>query len=198
MKLLSDLRRHAGEFLRALANGHYERTPSGIVFPRQRVHLGGVFTALADGVPVALGHNLVMNAALNTFLNQLFRNAAQNPNYYIAPFSNNLAPVATLTAANFNENQTEFVNYTEASRPAWTTNGASTAQALSNSNSLAQYTFGTGGGTVHGAALFTVATKGASTGLLVSAGLFDSSAALNAGGRLQIQYDFLAADGTPP
>lgn len=198
MKLLSDLRRHAGEFLRALSNGHYERTPSGIVFPRQRVCLGGIFTALVDGAPPALGHNLVVNGALDAVLNVFFRSASANANFYIAPFSNNLAPVATLTAATFPGTQTEFTNYTETARPPWTTNGASTAQALSNSNSLAQFTFGAGGGTVYGAALTTVATKSATTGLLISAALFDAPVTLNAGGRLQIQYDFQAADDTPP
>lgn len=193
---LSDLGRRAGEMLRAMGHS-FSRNAAGIMVPGG-IAAGGVFTAFAEGVPAALGRNLVVQAARDDVLNVYFRGAAASANFYIAPFANNIAPVGTLTPANFNATQDEFTNYTEATRRQWVTNGASTAQKLSNSNSLAEFTFGTGGGTVYGAALFTVATKEATTGLLISAALFDAPVTLNAGGKLQIQYEFECNDATPP
>lgn len=193
---LHTLRRHFGAFARALANFRYERTPSGIYLTDHKLSIGGVFTAYANGELVARGHNTVMLAARNDVLNVYFRGAAATSSRFIAPFSNNVVPAETLTAANFNSTQTEFTNYTEATRPAWTTNGNATAQVLSNSAAPASYTFDTGGGTVYGAGLLTVATKGATTGLLVSAGMFDDPVTLNAGGVLNIRYDFEATDAS--
>lgn len=111
--------------------------------------------------------NRVVNEGLDDLLNVYFRQTTQRTNFYLALFTNNIAPAAGLTAGTFNGTQAEFVNYDEATRPAWVADGAPTAQTLVNNNALGEFTFGTGGGTVRGGALLTNNVKGGTSGVLV-------------------------------
>jgi hypothetical protein len=189
------LRRHGGEIRRAIRNHRYEVTPGGIHIPGARLDVGGVFTVWQEGGTPFHAPNLVTNEGLNYVLNACMRGAAQVTGWHIALYANDLAPVAGLTGATFASTQNEFTNYTESTRRPWTTDGASSAQLLTNSNTPAQFTFDTGGGTVYGAALLQASAKGATTGVCFCAAPFAEGQTLGLNGKLNVQYDLEAADG---
>lgn len=191
------LRRHAGEIGRAIRNHAYEETASGIYLPAMGINVGGVFYAETSEGGQTRGHNMVVKQGRNYVLNACIRGASQISTWYIALYANNVAPVDTLTASNFDSTQNEFTNYTEATRQAYTTDGASTDAKLVNQAAPAVFTFSTGGGTVYGAALVSVATKESTSGTLFSVGAFEASQTLGAGGILNVRYELEAKDGTP-
>lgn len=191
------LRRHSGEIGRAIRNHAYEQTDGGVFLPSMGIHVGGVFHVETSEGGKTCGHNMVVKQGRNYVLNTIIRGASQISTWYVALFANNLAPVDTLTAANFDSTQNEFTNYTEETRQAYTTDGASTDAKLVNQASPAVFTFGTGGGTVYGAALLSVATKESTSGTLLSCALFEAGQTLGAGGILNARYELEAKDGTP-
>jgi hypothetical protein len=193
----SILTRARAEIARAIRNFKFERTPTGIFLPAARLNVGGVFRVwTGDQRPedAMVCPNLVTLEGRNYNLNSSMRGASQTTAWFIALYENDLAPVAGLTGANWVGTQGEFTNYTETTRRPWTTNGASSAGLLSNSASPAVFTFDTGGGTVFGAALVSVSTKEAVTGLCFAVAPFSESKAPGAGGLLNVQYDLEAND----
>ncbi len=82
---------------------------------------------------------------------------------------------------------TEFTNYTESNRPEFV-DGTVASGSVSNSASRAEITAGTGGGTVWGGGLLSVATKSATTGTLLAAAKFSSSRVLSETDVLAFQY----------
>lgn len=180
------------ELSRALSGSHYERNDAGIFFPRAKLQFGGVFGASVDNGPMQYTHNSYANEGLNAMLNAFLTGGAQPTGLYLAPFTNNVAPTAALTAATFAATQGEYIGYTQAVRQTWTPNGASTAQLVSNSNAPATFTVGTTAATVYGAGLLTVSTMSATTGTLVAAGLFGVANTLNPGSTLTVQYGLTA------
>ncbi len=192
---MNDFLKHKSEIARALANFSYEKMEDGrLFFSRAGAALGGVFSYRVDGGAMIIGNNTVVNEALNDILNVYFCGASQRTAFYIAPFINNVTPVATLTAATFASTQGEFTNYTEATRPVWTFDAAPTAQNVTNSAAPGRCTIGTGGGTVRGAGLITNSVKSATTGVLVAAAKFDADSVLNAGSKLDTEYSLTAQD----
>ncbi len=180
------------EFARALRNFQYERTDLGVVFPKQKLVIGGVFSASVDGGPMIVGNNTLALQCLDSMLSVYFDNQAAPVAFYVAPFTNNIAPTSALTAATFTATQGEYTGYTQAARTAWTPNGASSGQTVSNSASPALFTVGASAATVAGAGLLTASAKGATTGVLVAAALFATPNALNPGSSLSIQYSLAA------
>lgn len=192
------LSRHAGEIGRALRNHHYEQTEGGVFLPASGLFLGGVFHVTTSEGADFHAHNKVVAQGRNYALNAIIRGGSQISSWYVALFSNNLAPVDTLTAANFTSTQNEFTNYTEETRQAYTTDAASTASKLINEAAPATFTFGTGGGTVYGAALLSASAKSSTSGTLFACALFPEGQTLGVGGILNARYELLAQDGTPP
>lgn len=190
-----DIDRIRAEAGRALRNHAFERMPDGSIYlPRAKAKLCGFFTHSVNGGDRCIDPNMVVNQGLNDILSVYFGNTAKRPNFYIAPFEDTVAIVDTLTAATFPGNQDEFTNYTEATRVQWVHPAASTAQEISNAASPARFTIDTGGGTIAGAGMLTVATKEATTGVLVAASLFADARVLLAGDKLDIEYVFGAVD----
>lgn len=187
------LKQFKAEFARALRNFHYERSPNGLYFPKQKILFGGIFHVSQDGGPWVASHNTVALEGLDATLTCYYNNTAAPTAFYIAPFSNNTTPSSSLTAATFASTQGEYTGYTQATRVAWTPNGASSGQTVSNSNSPAQFTIGSSAATVTGAGLIATASgKGATTGVLSAAALFGSANSLNPGSTLSIQYSLSA------
>ena len=192
--LLSKLRRHGNEFARALRNGHYERTDSGLYFRAAKVMVGGVISHSVDDGPWVLDNNTATLEGLDDILSVYLAGGAQHTAYYFAPYSNNVAPDQTITAANFVATMGEFTNYTAGSRQGWTP-GAVAGQSVDNTASTAQLVIGTGGGTVRGSALVTASAKSATTGKLPFIAAFtDGAAVLNAGSKLNLEYTVSAQD----
>lgn len=189
------LQKHSNDFARALRNHRYERTPEGIYFPEQKALVTGVFRTRINGGPEQVDANVMLYAGLDDILKVYFKNSAQRTAFYVAPFSGNVEPAQTLTAATFPGTQTEFTNYDESARPSWASD-AEASQAVANATTPALFTCSSGGGTVWGAGLTTVATKSNTGGLMVCCAKFAAARTLLEGDKLSIEYAIAAADGS--
>lgn len=153
---------------------------------------------LNDG-PEIWTPNRVVNQGLNYALNAALLGQGVNSSWFIAPFAANVDPAANVTAANFSSTLTEFTNYTQANRQAWVPDGAATAQELINDATPALFTIGGGAQTsIYGAVLVSVSGKGATTGILFSAGLLQSAALLNLaqGFEVRLKYRLTASSNS--
>lgn len=183
------------EFARALRNFRYERTESGVWFPAQKAGFGGIFATSVDGAPWQHHKNTVALEGLDAQLSTYFNNGAPPVAFYLAPFTNNVAPTSALTAALFASTLGEYTGYTQATRVPWVPNGPSAAQTVSNSTAPGTFTVGAAAVNITGAGLLaTASTKGAITGVLVAAALFTTPNSLNPGSTLKVQYSL---SGTP-
>lgn len=166
MQFHRDLIKHASEFGRAIRNKRYERTDAGLYFPEQHAFVGGNLGIARNFGGMEWCDNLVPNQGLDYLLASGLAGGAVQSSWYIAPFATNTAPSSGSTAANFNTNQTEFINYSETTRQYWNQAGSS-GGVISNAASLATITIGSGGQTaVYGAAMLSAQAKGATTGVM--------------------------------
>lgn len=195
-----DIQKHRGEIARHLRNGHFERTPAGILIHRQGMNalFNGAFKhRLHQGdevVDPAIDGNLVVNEGLNYLLNAALNGSTPTTQWFIGLFSGNVTPQATWTGANIAAQSTEFTNYAETARQEWL-KAASTAQAIGNTGDEAMFTFTGSGNTVRGAFLVAAAAKGAVTGPLIAAARFAADrTGLGAPDRLGVEYVLAAVD----
>lgn len=184
-----DLRRHRREFARAIENGHYERTPTGILFPRQGAMLGGTFHTELNGRDRQLDENLIPTEGLNYLLTTAVKNGTPVATWYIALFSGNYTPTAAITAANFTATATEFTSYDESTRVEWV-EGAVAAGSVDNSGSKADFTMASGvsAQVLYGAAVISASAKSATSGTLLAVSRFSSSRTVNETDVLSVQY----------
>jgi hypothetical protein len=203
--------KHEREFARAIGNGQYEQDDQGgLYLPRQRVSIGGVFESEVwrNGeciAPPEPSHNKIVDEALNkVFLDAIFGQNSETPVYpwFVSVYTANQAPAASWDYENYPTNATEITaaQITGSSRPAYTVNGPSTTQSISNSNSKATFTIDTGqSATVYGAAVLSVSTLGETSnaaGRLLAASLFTTARALSAGDDLLVTYTINASSST--
>lgn len=182
---------------RALASHKYDVVGDGRIFvPKADAFIGGVFRHSVNGEDLRIDPNLLPTAGLIDILSVCFKQGAQRTAFYLAPFSGNVAPAATLTGANFTGTQTEFTDYSEASRPAWTPpNGALATAAVDNSASPAVCTISVAGSTVWGFGLITTQPKEDGTGLLMACSKFAAARDnLQVGDKLNVDYSITASD----
>ena len=162
--------KHVNEFARDLRNARYEHTDAGVYFPRAKVCASGVFEVSRNNGAFDVWPNLVVKEGRNALVNAL-RGGTLAGAWFVAPFENNTAVGSTLTAATFASTQGEFTNYSEATRPAWTTVVA-TDGALTNTAAPATTTIGAGGQkNVYGAGLLSNSGKSSTSGVLLCAAL---------------------------
>lgn len=135
--------------------------------------------------------NIVPAAMRSYILRAAYAGNAQISSWFIMPFINAVDPNDAMTAANFDATWDEFVNYTEATRPAWVQE-AEASQAIANSVTLAKITIGVGGGTINGIAMTSVSTKGNAGGTLAAATRFATSRAVAEGDELMFKYTMQA------
>ncbi|WP_347455705.1 hypothetical protein [Acinetobacter thermotolerans] len=179
--------------LGALARGEYTEKENEISFDK----LGGIkfkgeYFHRVNGGEWERAENLVVNEGISHILNVALGGKAKAAKYYLALFSGSTAPAPTWTAANFAAVASEIVSgtegYTNATRPEWTpvdTNGNS----IDNMAAAAQLTIATSGTlTVTGAALLTNATKGGTTGTLISASKYPVARTFQNGDIYEIGY----------
>ena len=98
---MSDLQRHAAEFRSALENHKYELSPDGIYIPGAKVFVQGVFGHDVNGQEYREDKNLVVNEGLLHMLGVELYSTTKISTWYLALFSANYTPAATLTAATF-------------------------------------------------------------------------------------------------
>ena len=184
------------ELGREARNGHYEKSPMGILFPRAGLMVGGIFTHDVIRNGVSMGEqsdpNIVCNEGLNALLGIMFNAATQITTWYVAPFEGNYTPVAGVTAATITADSTESTAYDEATREAYV-EAAPSGQSITNSASKADFTINAGK-TIYGAFLASASAKSATTGTLFAASRFSASRSVIALDSLLITYTITAAD----
>ena len=161
------------ELAQAVHNENFYLTDKGIYFPKQGILARGEYFDRINGGEWMRTPNLVVNEGIAHILNVALGAKAKASGYYLALFSGSTAPAANWTAANFASVAGEIVSlsegYTNATRPQWNptdTNGNS----IENLATVASVTIATTSQlNVTGAALLTNATRGGSTGTLISA-----------------------------
>jgi len=190
---------HRAEFRRALANFHFEPFGDGnrVLFPRQKAVVAGAFRHRVNGGDERIDANVITFEALSDILRTYFAQQAQHTAYYILPFTEDVDPAQTLTAATFHATMGEFTNYTEATRQTWAKD-AEASQSIGNGTTPARFTINTGGGTVRGAAMSTQQAKLANTGIIVPCARFADDRVLAAGDKLDIEYVIQASDPDAP
>ena len=175
-----DLVRHIREFRRYVANGQYERSPDGILFPKASARMGGMYSHWIndDLSTMCHDHNLIPDEGLNHTLDVIMVSGTQITSWYMALYANAYTPTASLTAANFAATASEITSasegYTEANRVTWVGDAVDTVNTeVTNTATPAAFTIATASTlAVNGAALLSIQTKGSTSGTLISAGRY--------------------------
>lgn len=178
---MSDLKKHAGEFARALAANKFERTGDGrgLYFPKAKAFISGTYVHDVNGLDEQSDPNLLPDEGLIYLLTVGLYNGTKLPTWYLSLYAANYTPLAALTAASYPATASEITSntegYTESTRQVWTPS-APAANAIDNLANKAAFTIATASSlTVNGAALLSDSAKGAVTGKLASATKFSAS-----------------------
>lgn len=188
-----DLIRHRAEVARAIRNHDYDITPEGMYLPKQKAIVGGVFEVThrrnGDMLAREAGPNLLPTQGLNHMLDVTLHGSAQITPWYVALFSGNVTPGATLTGATFAAVTTEFTNYAETTRVAYD-EAAASGGVTDNTASRSIFTINGAGGTVYGGALLSASAKGAAgaSDICLAAARFSTSRAVVSGDELAVRY----------
>lgn len=134
-------------------------------------------------------HNLVPVQGLNYIIEAALRGSAAFPTFYVGLYEGAYAPVPGDTMATFPTAATELTAYAETTRPALVLAQAANG-AADSSASKASFTGNTNGKLVQGGFVSSAPTKGAGTGVLVSAVRFPSPKSLDSGTILRITCGF--------
>lgn len=187
-----DLLAHGMEFARAIDNHQYEVGPSGLHFPKQKVLVAGQFDTWINGADHQVDPNILPTESLNYLLKTGLTNVGGLSGWYVAPFVNNVTPLATLTAATATATLGEFQDYNEANRVAYTVPVDPAAGSYSNSAAPAQFTIAgsvPGGGVdIYGAMIISAAAKAATTGKILCASKFTAARKVFATDVLTVLY----------
>lgn len=162
-------------------------SPAGLLVP---AHARGhwkmeIFDPRGKKIDERYWENLVTTAGKNELLATGLTSAAR----YLGLISGTPTVNAGDTPAS-HAGWTEVTAYSQASRPTWTP-GTIAAGSVDNSGSVATYTINADGTTIGGAGLFSVATKGGTTGNLYAVGAFTgANITLSNGSQLQVTATF--------
>lgn len=173
---------NANDIRRTLDKGRYEMTEQGLLLKPQGVIASGLYEHWVNGKDYRADKNIVTDEGLNNMLDVVFHGTAATATWYLSLYANNYTPLAGLTAASYPATAGEITSgtegYTEATRVAFV-EGAASGKSISNTASKADFTIATASSlTVNGAGLHSVSTKGATTGVLVSATKFSATRTL--------------------
>lgn len=181
------------EVSKALAQGDFQVTDDGILFPRQGILAQGeYFGRVNGGTWEKEGDNLITTEGLAHILNVALGATAKPAGYFLALFSGAAAPAANWTAAGFAATANEITSmsegYTAATRPAWTP-GTATYGSIDNLTTVASVTIATAASlNVTGAALLTNSTRGGTGGVLVSASKYAAARTFQNNDTYEIGY----------
>lgn len=128
--------------------------------------------------------NLIPQQGLDHMLDVTCKGGSQVGTWYVLIYEGNYTPVSTDTAATFPGLATECTAYAEATRPTWN-EGAISTGSVSNTLNKAEFTINASK-TIYGCALVSVATKGSTSGILLSAVKFGTSKAYTSGDVLRV------------
>lgn len=183
------------DLARAIANRTFELSPAGLYIPgATNLFIGGSLLTRVNGRDEQIDPNTMTLEGISYLLKAGVAGFAQISNWYVALFSGNVTPTTALTAANFVATQTEFTNYAEATRVAWAQD-AESGQEITNGTTKAEFTVGSGGGTIWGAAITSASAKSATTGTLLACSKFTASRPLLEADVLSLEYTLAGMDG---
>lgn len=138
--------------------------------------------------------NTITLDGLNEVLDATFGVVVGGASWYVVPLK------AGTPDANWDETDlgagpgNEFLNYSEATRPAWT--GVRTDQTISNTAAKAKITISADTQTLTGAGLTNQSGKGSQVAMLFAAGNFAASrTGLMTGDEVYLTYEITAANG---
>jgi len=165
---------------------------------KSRIKVGGHFVMECRGPDGKLKwrdtiENLVVNVGLQHILDIIFTGAGgQVATWYLGLTTGSPSPAAGDTMGS-HAGWTEYVNYSEGTRPAFAE--TRTGQQVDNSAAKAAYSINGAGGTVGGAFLTSDSTKSGTSGTLMSCGaLSGGNRSVTSGDTVNLQYTFTAAD----
>jgi len=142
---------------------------------------------IEDGkvVDSSIEHNLLPQAAVNHIAG-LIRGSGPTPisSWYIGLFENNYVPDSSVTVSDLQTTVGESQAYDEADRLAWTTAFDGTS-LISNASSVAEFTMSSTK-TIYGAFIVSNATKGSTSGLMLSIARFSTAKQVEDGTVLRI------------
>lgn len=194
------LQKYGRDIRNAVRREQFDRTPGGIAVFGGALRLDPYYTEGIKGQPESFRrhHNLVPDEGILHFLNVVLGSTAKISAWYLAPYGGNVSPAANWTAANFAANSTEITStvegFTEATRQQFVPAGAS-AGKITNAASLANFTIEcTSTLNIYGAGLCSVATRGGTTGVLISATKFGTVRVANDADTWQCGYEVSALD----
>lgn len=192
MHIQSEILKHRAEFLRDFRNHKYEVTEAGILFPRSKTLISGVYSHDVNGQDERHDSNLVVTEGMNHILDVALHDGVKNSTWYLALFSGNVTPLSTWTAANFAANATEITSqtegYSEAARQLFN-EAAPAGGSCTNSANKAAFTIATATSvTIWGAAMLSSSTRGGTAGALLSAAKFAAYRTLYNADILNIGY----------
>ncbi|HHX6996677.1 TPA: hypothetical protein ACVGN8_000215 [Pseudomonas aeruginosa] len=180
-------------FLKALEQGDYIITESGLIFPRDGLKASGVyFDSVNGGLDARESPNLLPDQGLTDILATYFGATAKKAGWYLALYSGAVSPAANWTAANFSATASEITSATEgysnANRPTWTP-GAAAGNAIDNLAAKAVFNIVcTTSIEVNGAALLSSNGKGSTSGVLASAARYAQPRQLYSGDSYELGY----------
>jgi hypothetical protein len=161
------IRRH-----RALSAALETKDPERVQHVTRQIRAVPRNMALYDIVEQGFDANLIVNESLDKLLNVWLSGSSANSAHYVSLYKSNSTPLATWTSATYRSLVTEFEDYDESTRPAWTEVGAA-SQSITNTASPAEFTCNNSAtATIYGAALLSASSKtgaGDAAGTLVAA-----------------------------
>ena len=181
-----------------IRRGDYEFAgEKGLYLPKSRMFVGGVFNNTkrspeGDVLDFWTSENLVLNAGIQYIFNEIFGDSSLGYSWYVGLYGNAYTPQAADTSADIGVSYTEVnAAYDEATRPAYTSDGALSGADLtmSNSASKATFTFNTNSTTVAGAYVISTNTKASATGVMLAASKYATSKSMDDGETLDVGYD---------
>jgi hypothetical protein len=170
----NELKRHFGEFRRAILGHKYEQHANGIFIPGAAVIVGGQYAYQTNkGGWSDWEKNLLPTEGLN-FMLDLVGNDVAVAASYITLHGNSTTVLAAHTAATYAATYAECSGsegYTEAARVLWAP--AAAASAVKHNN---------------GVALLTSSTKGGTGGVLISASKFSAARTFSDADIFDVKY----------
>jgi hypothetical protein len=175
----NELKRHFGEFRRAILGHKYEQHANGIFIPGAAVIVGGQYAyqtnkgGWSDWEKNLVGNDVAVAAS------------------YITLHGNSTTVLAAHTAATYAATYAECSGsegYTEAARVLWAPAAAASAVKHNNA-SPAEFNINTASTlTVNGVALLTSSTKGGTGGVLISASKFSAARTFSDADIFDVKY----------
>lgn len=180
MSVLQIPRRWLNDFRRLIRNFCYEFNDENDLLVANIKFNNYLDVWAPDGLGWQRYKNTVVTEGKNHLLDVVLHSSTANATWYVAPYSGNVSPSSTLTAATFNSTVTELgASYSESTRVAYDEVAASSG-STNNNASPATITAATDNVTIYGAGLLSTSTKQTTAGVLFAASKYSTARVLAA------------------